>query len=142
MPTATTDSVLQFPPIVQFAILAAALWFVTKVLEGVNMLLRTAKGGGSSDVQNSRAEALRAIQSEVLTSHLAASVLPLMDRQTEILNELRLASARQTELVTALKFEMGETRAQMLRTHQIMHELVGKVQELISAIPKRLADRS
>ncbi len=143
---------VSLPWTVQLGVLAAAMWVVTKVVEMVialqkssredraHVLAGTANHDSGHVDTDTRIERLRQVQAEVLSTYLQGSVMPILARQTEILEGIRDMSGRHHEALTRLGFELGEMRAQQSRTHEGMHRLTNAVHELLTVVPKRRDD--
>ncbi len=141
--------VTSLPWTAQLALFVVAMWGATKIVEQVTILFKVMKAGSDTGsgihpppADENRVELLRKLQAEVLSTYLQGSVLPILARQTEILEGIRGMCGQHHETLTRLTYQIDEMRAQQGRTHDGVHKLTNAVHDLLSSIPKRRDDLS
>lgn len=143
---------LPSPLVTNFAILVAAVWVMMKIVEMIKALREPLVPSHVNPDTDSRIQVLRSTTADVLGAALNSSVLPILNRQTEILQGIQTENGRHHEAMTRLGFEVAEMRAQQQRTHDGVHRLTasvqdgmnkvaGSVHDVLGALPKRSGDR-
>ncbi len=118
---------------VQFVAVAVALWVVSKVVEAVIRILEAAKPKPSEALSDSGIVREREFQ---------MTVLPLLNRQLEIIQRLEMTAQRTSEGAVKFHVMLEDMRAQQQRTHGNVHELTNRLTELLAMLPKRSGEHS
>lgn len=103
----------------QFGVAGIVGFFGLQVVKEILSLLKSKRGAETAGDQS--VDFWRRTNKELLSEALSASVVPILSRQTDILDELKASAARQTEAALKIQFVLEDIRATQERHHENLH---------------------
>ena len=119
----------------QFALAAAAVFFTVQLIKGILPLVLRHRNTNGVGAGNQSVEFWRSAQREIVRDALAVSVVPILERQTSILADLRTLAAQETEVHLRLQMTADQVLEGQGKARESLHKLTERVQGITGRLP-------